>query len=234
MAELSIGLIGDYDEAKPAHVAIPQALALSAQALGCTVGATWLPTPLLEAATATQLAGYDGLWCVPGSPYASMEGALRAIQYARESGRPFLGTCGGCQHALLEYARHVLGYRQADHAESSPETEFPLIAPLACALVETTAGIWLRPGSRVVEIYGQEEIVEAYHCSYGFNNDYLSLFDQGKLRIAGTDAAGEVRVVELDSHPFFVATLFQPERSALGGRVHPLITAYVRAALDGK
>jgi CTP synthase (UTP-ammonia lyase) len=231
MQPLSIGLIGDYSASVPAHVAIPQALELAAVALGCTVRAEWLPTEQLDGDVTERLAAFDGLWCVPASPYTSMDGALRGIRFAREQGRPFLGTCGGFQHALIEYARNVLGLIDADHAESNPETSLPLMVALQCALVEATGTILLQPGSRVAALYGQSEVVEAYHCSFGLNPHYESLLADSDLRISGRDIGGEVRVVELSGHPFYVATLFQPERSAFKGRAHPLITAYVGAAL---
>jgi len=169
---------------------------------------------------------------VPGSPYASIDGALRAIRFAREHGRPFLGTCGGFQHALIEYARNVLGLADADHAESSPEAEMPLIAPLSCALVGARGTIRFVPGSALAAIYGAPEAVEGYHCSYGLNPRYRSLLESSPLRISAVDEAGEVRGVELAGHPFFVATLFQPELSALAGTPHPLVRAFVAAAVQ--
>jgi CTP synthase (UTP-ammonia lyase) len=232
MQPLSIGLIGDYNQAVPAHVAIPQALDLAAGAVGCTVRVEWLPTDQLDGKLSERLGDFDGLWCVPASPYASMDGALRGIQFARERSRPFLGTCGGFQHALIEYARNELGLIDADHAESNPETSFPLMVALQCALVEATGTIVLQPGTRVATLYGQSEVVEAYHCSFGLNPHYEALLDGTDLRISGRDTGGEVRIVELEGHPFYVATLFQPERSAFKGHAHPLITAYVGAALD--
>src|SRR5436305_12424662 len=117
-----IGLIGDFNPEVKAHIAIPQALTLASRHVGCDVVAEWLPTPSLESETEQRLSGFDGLWIVPASPYESMEGALLAIRFAREHGVPFLGTCGGFQHALLEYARNVLHLSGADHAESNPET----------------------------------------------------------------------------------------------------------------
>jgi CTP synthase (UTP-ammonia lyase) len=232
MQPLSIGLIGDYSASVPAHVAIPQALDLAAGAVGCTVRVEWLPTEQLTGDVSERLARFDGLWCVPASPYASMDGALRGIRFAREHGRPFLGTCGGFQHALIEYARNVLGLIDADHAESNPETSFPLMVALQCALVEATGTVALQPGSRVAALYGQGQVVEAYHCSFGLNPHYEALLSGTSLRISGRDSGGEVRIVELEEHPFYVATLFQPERSAFKGRPHPLITAYVSAALE--
>src|SRR5215216_3162865 len=148
MQPLSIGLIGDYSPDVPAHVAIPQALDLAAGVLGCSVRAKWLPTEQLIGNVSERLEAFDGLWCVPASPYASMDGALRGIRFARESGRPFLGTCGGFQHALIEYARNVLGVSEADHAESNPDATLPLITPLACALRDATGTISLFEGTR--------------------------------------------------------------------------------------
>ncbi len=161
-----------------------------------------------------------------------MDGALSAIRFAREQGIPFLGTCGGCQHAIIEYARNVLGLVEADHAETNPSAALPLIAPLACSLVEVQDTIHLKPGSRIAIIYGRSEIVEAYHCNYGLNPHYQSLLEQGGMLITGVDVSGEARVIEIAQHPFFVATLFQPERSAFTGEAHPLITAYLQAIAE--
>jgi CTP synthase (UTP-ammonia lyase) len=105
---VNIALIGDYDAGITAHQAIPEALRLAAQERAVAVNFEWVPTAQIT--TRQRIAEFDGLWCIPGSPYRSMEGALLAIQFARESRRPFLGTCGGFQHAVIEYARHVLGW----------------------------------------------------------------------------------------------------------------------------
>jgi len=226
-----IGLIGDFNPDVLAHMAIPRALALAARKVECGVETEWLPTPLLEKDPEERLIAFDGLWIVPASPYQSMEGALLAIRFARESGVPFLGTCGGFQHALIEYARNVLNLAEADHAETNPEAALPLIAPLACSLVEASDDIILQPGSRIAAIYGKSEISEKYHCSFGLNPRYTTLFDESGLRITGFDKSGEARVFDLDGHPFYMGTLFQPERSAFNDVTHPLIVAYVQAVL---
>ena len=228
-------MVGDYNPEVPAHAAIPRALALAAARLGRPpVEPVWLPTRELTGDVARFLTGFDGLWCVPASPYENMDGALGAIRYARQNCVPFLGTCGGFQHALLEYARDVLGiaeadHAEADHAESNPSSSLPLIARLACSLVEQEDHIVLHEGSRIRQIYGRAEIVEPYRCSFGLNPRYEATLDDGQLRFTGRDAGGEVRVFELADHPFFIGTLFQPERSALRGQIHPLICAYVEA-----
>jgi CTP synthase (UTP-ammonia lyase) len=130
----------------------------------------------------------------------------------------------------LEYARNVLGLRNAEHAETRPDAAMPLIAPLACSLVEQTGTITFEEKSRLRSIYGAAEAEEEYHCRYGLNPRYEKLLDGTALRVCGRDRTGEVRAVELNGHPFFIATLFQPERAALRGCSHPLVTAYVAAA----
>ena len=232
MRAIRVGLIGDYDPSVKAHRAIPIALAMAGEAAACEVEAVWLLTETLVAGVERELEALDGLWCVPASPYVSMEGALRGIRFARETGKPFLGTCGGFQHALIEYARNVLGLGDADHAESNPDTTFPLISPLACALRDQRGTISLKEGTHIREIYGEGTVVEEYNCSFGLAPDYRSLLDSGPLTITGEDTEGEVRVVELLGHPFFIATLFQPERRALKGEAHPLVNAYVRAMVE--
>ena len=231
---MRIGLIGDFNPDVVAHIAIPRALTLAARQVECRVETEWLPTPLLEKDTEERLVAFDGLWIVPASPYESMEGALLAIRFARERGVPFLGTCGGFQHALIEYARNALNLTEADSSESNPESTLPLIAPLSCSLVEATDTIVLQPGSRVTSIYGKSEISEKYHCSYGLNPRYLTLFDASGLRITGFDKSGEARVFDLAGHPFYIGTLFQPERSAFNDVAHPLIVAYIQAVVACK
>lgn len=230
MRDLRVGLVGDYSPQVTAHAAIPKALAFASEAEGRGVDADWVATSSLGDDLGERLAPFDALWCVPASPYANTEGALGAIRFARERRVPFLGTCGGFQHALLEYARNVLGHAEAGHAETDAAAEMPLIAPLACSLVGARGRVRFAEGSRVREIYGEGEAVEEYHCNYGFNPRYLPLLEGGGMRVTGVDEEGAVRAVELSGHPFFVATLFQPERSALAGRAHPLVCAFVRAA----
>jgi CTP synthase (UTP-ammonia lyase) len=225
---IRVGLIGDRDPAVPAHQAIPRALALAAEASGVAVAHEWVPTDQITADA--RVAGYDALWCVPASPYRSTDGALRAIRFAREQARPFLGTCGGFQHAVLEYARSVLGWADAEHAETAPDAGLLVVTPLACALVEAQGAVRFRPGSLLREAYGTEEAVEGYRCRYGLNPAFRDALTAGPLRVAAEDEAGDVRAVELDGHPFFVATLFQPERAALRGEVPAIVVAFVRAA----
>jgi CTP synthase (UTP-ammonia lyase) len=220
-----IALIGDYNPAVTAHQAIPKSLQLADPALEFD----WIGTDTIQSAR-RQLKDYAGIWCVPASPYRNTDGALAAIQFAREQRIPFLGTCGGFQHALLEYARNGLGLAHASHAELEPAASEPFIAPLACALVEQTGAIHLVPRTHLHRIYGADQATEGYHCRYGLNPRYEALLSDSPLMVGARDDAGEVRAIELDGHPFFIATLFQPEREALRGERHPLIQAFVDAA----
>ena len=224
-----VGLIGDFNPSVTAHRAIPKSLALAAELVGVPVEPVWLPTDQIRLNDDRQFAGFAGLWCVPASPYANSEGALWAIRFVRERAIPFLGTCGGFQHALIEYARNVVGLRDAAHAESSPDAAVLVVAPLACALVEATGRLRLREGSKIRSACGCEHIVETYHCRYGLNPAFRDRLESGGLQFTGWDENGDARALELREHPFFVATLFQPERSALRAEAHPLIVAFVRA-----
>jgi CTP synthase (UTP-ammonia lyase) len=230
---MRIALIGDYSPAVPAHLAIQVALRAAARSLDLTVESQWVSTEHVRVHGISALDGCEAVWCVPGSPYASMGGALTAIRHARETRRPFLGTCGGFQHAIVEYARNVAGIEDADHAESNPNAAAPVIVPLACSLVGAEGRIILRPGSRATTIYGRAESVERYHCSYGVSAEYRQRLLTGPLRISGWDEGWDVRIVELDDHPFFLATLFQPELSSTEHEAHPLIVAFVAAAREG-
>ena len=147
-------------------------------------------------------------------------------------GIPSLGTCGGFQHAFLEYFRNVIGTADAAHAELNPEAERPVISKLSCSLVEVTGTIRLTPGSLSQRRYGTDNVEEGYHCNYGLNPDFAQLLrDRDDLLIEGRDDAGDIRIIRLRQHPFFLATLFQPERSSLKGLVHLLIRAFVAAGL---
>jgi CTP synthase (UTP-ammonia lyase) len=225
-----VALIGDHDPSIIAHNAIPRALQAAAAEIGRPVEWRWLGTELLEENAARSLREFGAAWCVPGSPYRSESGALAAIAWARTSDVPFLGTCGGCQHALLEYARNVLDLAEADHAETNPDAALPLISPLSCAMVEATGSIHLTPGSKIHGIYGRDVIEEGYHCRYGLNPRMEHLLAGSPLRISGRDPSGEARAFELTDRTFFLLTQFQPERHALAGEVPAIVRAFLSAA----
>jgi CTP synthase (UTP-ammonia lyase) len=227
---LAIGLIGDYDPGVTAHRAIPLALELAGRELTVAIEPVWLHTTTIAALGTGGLARFHGLWCVPASPYADTDAALEAIRFARSAPRPFLGSCGGFQHAVLEAARHLLGMPGAAHAELEPDAADPVITPLACALVDRAGTLALAPGSRLARAYGRVETVEEYHCSYGLAPGLERRLADAGFAVAARDPAGEVRALELAGHPFFVTTLFQSERQALRGTAPPIVRAFLEAA----
>jgi len=228
---LSIALVGDYNASVPAHQAIPLALSLS----GTDARAVWAPTEALDEEGPFRPDGVigqaDGVWCVPASPYQSMNGALRAIRFAREHGIPFLGTCGGFQHAVIEFARSVLGWHDAAHAETDPDADLTVIKPLACSLVEARGSVRFVPGSKIAAAYGVDSATEGYRCRYGIDPAIRETLESNGLVVTAVDDDGEVRALELQGHSFFVATLFQPERAALKGEAAPLVNAFLRACV---
>lgn len=224
---IRIALVGDFDPTVVAHQAIPKAVALAASDLELPVEAGWVHSTELDGAGIRDHR-YDALWCVPGSPYQNTAGVLSAIREARCSRLPFLGTCGGFQHAVLEIAESLWGINQPAHSELNPDAANPVIAPLACSLVEQTGHVRFLRGSRLAMAYNGLEAFEGYHCSYGLSNAYVGHLKHGPLRATSWDDDGDVRAAELDDHPFFVATLFQPERSALRGFTPPIVRAFLR------
>lgn len=227
LSRVEIGLVGDFDTSVPAHEAIPAALQSAATALAIGIQVEWVPTERID--RTARIERFNGLWCVPGSPYRSFEGALRAIRFARESGTPFLGTCGGFQHAIIEYARNVLGWNDADHAETNPHGKRLVITPLDCALEDSEAEIRFVADSTIARAYGTDRAVERYRCAYSLDEQFADALSASTLQTSAYDADGHVRAVELRGHPFFVATLFQPERAALAGRAAPLVEAFAAA-----
>ncbi len=226
MSSLVIGLIGDYSPEVTAHRAIPKALELARAAGGRDIAWRWIETRSLRE-PADDLAGFAGIWVAPRSPYANTAGVLESIRWAREKGRPFLGTCGGFQHALIEFGRNVAGIAGADHAETAPEAQVLLVTRLTCSLVEKSGAVRFAAGSRLRAAYGADEATEGYHCSYGLNPTYQRALEQAGLRFNAFDGEGAVRGAELPAHPFFVGTLFQPERAALRGELPPVVKSFV-------
>ena len=125
----------------------------------------------------------------------------------------------------------MLGQKDADHGESAPESAMRIIAKLACSLVGRQQAVAIAPNAAVHRFYGKTEVTEQFRCSYGLNPDYQALLGNGPLRVVGTDPEGEARIIELSGHPFFLATLFLPQLTSSPEAPHPLIVAFLRAAV---
>jgi CTP synthase (UTP-ammonia lyase) len=225
-----LALVGDRSPLIGSHRRVPLLLDAMRRSDGLLVEGYWIASEESEDPDAVD--GFDGVWLLPGSPYRSEEGALTAVRTARERKIPFLGTCAGFQHAVLEYARNACGLAQVAHAERRPDAGDLLIVPLACSLVGHEGRVRLEPGSRAERALGTDRTVERYHCSYGLNPAYVQVLASHGLQFTGFDENDQPRIVELPGHPFFLATLFQPELAGDGSQAHPLIHAFVAAAAD--
>jgi len=231
---VSVGVVGDYDPGFPPHPATDASLRHSAARLGVELETRWLGTRSLESADVAQIASHDALLCAPGSPYRSLDGALWGVRVAREHDLPFLGTCGGFQHAVIEYARNVLGFEDAQHAEYNPYASKLFISELACSLAGQTMEVRLAPDSRAASLYGATRTRERYYCDFGLNPEHRAALEAGGLRVSGSDQDGEARVLELPGHRFYLATLFVPQSRSSPDAPHPLLTGLLQAAVDGR
>ncbi len=128
----------------------------------------------------------------------------------------------------MEYAESVWGI-DALHAETNPEAVDPVIAPLVCSLIGVTNDLYFEPASHLRQIYGRDTANEEYQCRYGLNQLYENRFNTSAMKITARDDEGSVRAIELDDHPFFIGTLFQPERAALKDQLPPIVKAFVAA-----
>jgi CTP synthase (UTP-ammonia lyase) len=222
-----VALVGDRSANVRAHTRIPVIVDALLDREGIALDPYWIATPDVGEC---DLSGFDAIWLAPGSPYASAEGALAAAKVARERGIPFLGTCGGFQHALIEFARDVCGLAGVENAEVAPDAAEQLIVPLECSLKGHEEAVMVVPGTLAAKISGAGRRTERYHCSFGLNPDYLEALSSGGLRFSGFDDGGQVRIAELPGHPFFLCTLFQPELHGDGSQPHPVIRAFAAAA----
>lgn len=224
--KIKLGIIGDHDPDNPTHLATNEGLKHATEALQVhSVEAIWLPTDQSH-----PFSDFHGLLCSPGSPYKSLEGALLGIQCAREREIPFLGTCGGSQHLILEYARNVMGIQEAAHAESDPYASCLFITPLSCSLVGKSMEVKVKPGSKAAQIYRSTQAIEKYYCNFGLNPAYQEQLERAGLEISGTDSAEEARIIELPGHPFFLGTLFVPQANSTRENPHPVVLQWLRAA----
>ncbi|MDA8292372.1 MAG: hypothetical protein M0Z33_11950 [Actinomycetota bacterium] len=223
-----IALVGDRSETIRAHAKIPSLLDPLSSSGSPRLEIYWIHSN--EAHDAACLGGFDGIWVIPGSPYESAAGVLAAIEVARTEGIPFLGTCGGFQHALLEFARDVCALTEAANAEESPDAELLLITPLECSLLGEEAEIVVAPGTLAASLMGPGRRTERFFCRYGLNTEFRSLLESRGMVFSATDTNDDPRVAELPGHPHFLASLFQPELASDATWVHPVIVGFVAAA----
>ncbi len=228
-----LAIFGEFDPAKETHLATNDSIEHSREELGIgsDLKVDWIPT---ENITQIILSEIDGMWIAPGSPYKNMDNALEAIRYARENKIPCLGTCGGFQHIIIEYARNLLGIDNAEHGEYSPNASTLFISELVCSLRGREMELNLVEDSRVSRLYGAHQAQERYYCNFGINPDFVDKIKEGPINVIGSDREGEIRIVEYSDHPFFVGTLFVPQAHSTESNPHPLVTGFIDAVIKNE
>lgn len=226
---MKIAIIGEFDKNFRPHLATNEAIEHSREQIDSEFLAEWVSTEYVEANFEQILKIYDGFWIAPGSPYKSMKGAIDLIQFTRTNKIPTIGTCGGFQHMIIEFARNVLKVEKAEHAEYNPYASKLVVNPLSCDLKGEPLEIKIiDKKSKTYSIYQSDIIKEKYYCDFGLNPEYQFQFDKNGFKIVGSDKHKEARIVELENHPFFIATLFVPQKNSTMGKPHKLITEFLK------
>src|ERR1044072_3502760 len=175
MATAKLALVGDRSPSVRAHGRIPLLIDALRRREGLVLDPYWIPS-----SEADDLEGFDGIWVVPGSPYTDPGKVVGAIRAARERELPFLGTCGGFQHAILELAESRAGIEAPRHGEYGV-AENAVIVELACSLVGHEGPIAYTPGTLIQRIAGVDRSLERYHCSYGISPEYVAPLEQEQV-----------------------------------------------------
>ncbi|MGQ9473915.1 MAG: CTP synthase [Candidatus Caldatribacteriaceae bacterium] len=241
--EVTIGLVGKYLESKDAYLSVCEALKHAGIALGLKVNIKPVEAELLmEKDADMHLSGLDGVLVPGGFGKRGIEGKIVAVRYAREKQIPFLGICLGMQVAVIEFARHVLSWREAHSTEFDPRTPYPVIDLMPSQKKALGLGGTMRLGnyrcvlqdaSGVQSLYQSEEIHERHRHRYELNNDFIEKIEKKGMIMAGINPEYQVvEIIELRDHPFFVGVQFHPEFKSRPNRVHPIFYGFVRASLE--
>lgn len=242
-SEVQIAMVGKYIQLHDAYLSVVEALKHGGIAAKANVKIRWVDSEeVTEENVSELLGGVDGILVPGGFGTRGTEGKIAAIRYAREQKIPFLGICLGMQMAIVEYARHVLGYTDANSIELDPDTKHPVIALMPEQNGVTDIGGTLRlgaypcvlkDGTAALDLYGTKEISERHRHRYEVNNDYREQLEENGMVLSGISPDGRiVEMLELADHPFFVGTQGHPELKSRPNRAHPLFAGLVRAAVE--
>lgn len=241
--EVKIGLVGKYIELKDAYKSIVESFIHAGVANECKVKIEWIHSEKIEVTNvAAKLGGLHGVLVAPGFGDRGIEGKISAIQYVRENNIPFLGVCLGMQCAVIEFARNVMGWKDAHSTEMNPSTKHAVIDFMEGQKSITKKGGTMRlgeyncsihKGTKAASVYKKEKIGERHRHRYEFNNKFLKDFEEAGMTASGTNPESNlVEIVELKNHPWFVGVQFHPEYKSTVENPHPLFVRFVRAALD--
>lgn len=243
--EVTIGLVGKYVELPDAYKSIVEAFIHAGAHLECKVNIQWISSETVnEKSVKRILKDVDGVLVAPGFGERGIEGKIEAVKFVRENNIPFFGICLGMQCAVVEYARNVLGLKDAASSELNKETSHPVID-----LMEDQKNIKdyggtmrlgeydckLSKGSHSAHTYGKAKIKERHRHRYEFNNKYLKDFEKAGMKAVGLNPdSGLVEIVEIPEHPYFVGTQFHPELKSTVMNPHPLFMSFIGATVRGQ
>ena len=243
--EVTIALVGKYVQLHDAYLSVEESLFHAGTACGAVVHIRWIDSETVTPENVAQkMAGCSGVLVPGGFGDRGIEGMIAAARHARENNLPYFGICLGMQIAVIEFARHVLGWADAHSTEMAPQTTHPVIDLMPDQVGVSSKGGTMRLGqypcvlaadSRTRALYGQSEISERHRHRYEFNNDFRDRITAAGLLPVGTSPDGRlVEIVENPAHPWFVGVQFHPEFKSRPDRPHPLFKGFVAAALTKK
>ena len=241
--KITIGLIGKYVELQDAYKSILESFVHAGAMNECKVQVQYIHSEFITPENvAEKLSGLDGLLVAPGFGNRGIEGKITSIKYARETGLPFFGICLGMQMAAIEFARNILGIRQAHSTEMIPGADDAVIDMMEEQKKITMKGGTMRlgaypceikQGSLASKIYGSLNVSERHRHRYEFNNKYLDQFEQHGMIASGINPeTGLVEVIELPNHPFFIGVQYHPELKSTVEQPAPLFVHFVKAAKE--
>jgi CTP synthase len=242
---VNIGLIGKYVELQDSYKSILEAFIHAGAANETKVNVVSVHSEHIDADNvAEKLSGLDGILVAPGFGERGIEGKIEAVRYAREKHLPFFGICLGMQMAVIEYARNVLGLKDANSTEMNRGTSHPVIDLMEEQKSITDKGgtmrlgAWkcvLKPGTLAQSIYNTDQILERHRHRYEYNSDYLQALEKGGLIASGVNPdTNLVEVVEIADHPFFVGVQYHPEYKSTVANPHPIFVRFVAATVQSK
>lgn len=243
--EVHIALVGKYVELPDAYKSINEAFIHAGAANECSVVVKYVHSELLTEENAPEkLKHFQGILVAPGFGGRGIDGKLVAIKYARENNVPFFGICLGMQCSVIEFARNVLGYKDAHSTEMNQDSKHAVIDMMGEQKQITQKGGTMRlgaydcnlvKGSLASRIYGKSKISERHRHRYEFNNKYTAAFEKHGMMLTGTNPeTGLAEIVEIPKHPFFIGVQFHPELKSTVENPHPIFVKFIKKAIELK
>jgi CTP synthase len=247
--QVDIAMVGKYVQIRDSYISLNEALMHAGLKSRTRVNIHYVESTDIEQHGVHVLKDMDAILVPGGFGERGIEGKIQAVRFAREGRIPYLGICLGMQVAIVEYGRHMLGLHDANSTEFNRATPHPVIALITewqdqangaqqrdeasvkgASMRLGAQEVLLAAGSHVRDVYGKDAILERHRHRYEFNNNYMDRYRHAGLRFSGFSRDGLVEIIELPSHPWFMATQFHPEFTSTPRDGHPLFTGFVRAA----